>query len=132
MKRGPKPLPRKILESRGSIKRNPERHADREFEPEDLEELPTEPPEYLTGDQQAAWLHIYRHLPSGVVFAPDALALEMTARLWAKLWAGDITSIEFKQLNAMLGQFGMNPSDRTRVRQLGKPKKKNPFLTKAG
>ena len=123
MKPGPRPLPTEVARHRPGVKKNPKRLAARNDSPTGLDPLPMEPPDHIKGPQADAWRYIRGHIPEGVAFKSDALALEMISRLWAQFQAGGLDSQMTKFLDSMLGKFGLNPADRARVHQAQTPRR---------
>ena len=119
--------PSNVLDMNGSARRNPGRMRaqGRDTEPTDIPEI-GDPPEWLTGDQSRAWKYIVRKCAAGVLKESDEIAVEIGARLLAKMWSGDIPDQQLRQLDTLLGKLGMNPSDRSKV-SAGKTNKKNKF-----
>lgn len=114
-------IPTKILEMRGSFKKDPQRQTARANEPTDLP-LPGDPHSTLTDDQKKAWAYILERCPAGVLRQSDEIALEACARLYAEMRVGTIDRTGTKQLMDILSKFGMTPSDRSRVSAGDKPK----------
>jgi hypothetical protein len=106
--------PTSVLEIRGAFKANPQRAQDRANEPVVTEPL-GEPPKTFTGDQIQAWTDIVNYAPKGVLTSADTLAVERAARLLAKIRMGSASETEGRSFDALLGKFGMTPSDRSKV-----------------
>jgi hypothetical protein len=88
---------------------------DRSGEPRDLRPL-GEPPACLRGVALAAWRDIAATLAPGVLTSGDRFAVEIVARLLAKMRApGGLTAAEIARLQRGLGSLGMSPVDRSRV-----------------
>lgn len=123
-KPGPKPLPTKLLAARGAYKPHPERLRERENEPRDLDELGP-PSDDMSEMDCEAWKYFLGVIPEGVAFEADRPTLEVLCRLWTGFKSGtlDPNSAAARRLDSLLGKFGLNPSDRTRVHQMRKPKK---------
>lgn len=117
--------PTKVLEMRGAYRKHPERRAQRENEPVDLPDIEG-PPSYLTTDQLECWHTIVEKCADGVLKQSDEVALEIAARLFAEMRAGTIDRPGLKQLDTLLGKFGMNPSERSKV-SVSKSKPSNKF-----
>ena len=117
--------PTKILDARGSFKKDPQRK--RDGEPEVREPIGAIP-DYFGESQKAAWTQIVSQAPLGVLTEADTLAVEMAAKLLAEMrteW-DNFTVGKIGRLQALLGQFGMTPSERARL-NIAKPKDVNPF-----
>ena len=126
MARPAKPLNVHIL--KGTGKKHPERMRERENEPENINPI-GDAPETLSKIEQAAWHEIVNNAIPGVLGEADRLAVEETARLVVKCRGlGDEPAIgqERNLLNRYLGQMGMTPSERSKIR-IDKPKPKNKF-----
>ncbi|WP_250491618.1 hypothetical protein [Caballeronia sp. GAWG1-1] len=122
--------PAKVLEMRGSYKRNPSR---RREEPDASGPL-GDPPAYFSGAELAAWNDIASGAPRDVLTASDRITVELAARLLADSrvnWA-DFTAAKLARLEAMLGKFGMSPADRSKVAVGGKKNADNPFAQLLG
>jgi phage terminase small subunit len=88
---------------------------DRSGEPRDLRPL-GEPPATLRGAALAAWREIAASLAPGVLSAGDRFALEIVARLLAKMRTpAGLTAAEIARLQRGLASLGMTPADRSRV-----------------
>jgi hypothetical protein len=104
----------RVLEMRDAFTKHPERRRERENEPKGLPGLGECPPEL--GDLVVkAWEEIVKSAPSGVLTAADAISVKIAAILLAALNCGELGDKGRAQLIALLGKFGMNPSDRSRV-----------------
>ena len=122
--------PTNVLELRGSFKRHPERK--RTEEPNSLLAI-GDCPDRLDAGERAAWDEIVSTCCPGVLTNADRLAVEITARLLSESWeAGrEFEDVRRRQLYTLLGQFGMNPSDRTKIR-VEPPSKVNKFAALSG
>lgn len=88
---------------------------DRSGEPRDLRPL-GEPPATLRGVALAAWRDIAATLAPGVLTSGDRFAVEIVARLLAKMRTpAGLTAAEIARLQRGLGSLGMTPTDRSRV-----------------
>ncbi len=87
---------------------------DRSGEPRDLPPL-GEPPACLRGPALAVWREIAATVAPGVLAAPDRFALEIVARLLAKLRRDGLTASETRALQRGFASIGMTPADRSRV-----------------
>lgn len=105
-----------ILELRGAFKNHPGRRLERAGEPVTAEPVGT-PPEGLDDACKAAWNELVDIAPAGVLCRFDRVALEIAAVLLAQFRASpsDFPVTKLSRLNALLGQFGMTPSDRSKV-----------------
>ena len=102
--------PTKVLEMRGSYKRNPNR---RREEP-DVSGPLGDPPAYFSGAELAAWNEIASGAPRDVLTGSDHITVELAARLLADSRVNWVvfTAAKLARLEAMLGKFGMSPADR--------------------
>ncbi len=117
--------PTNVLELRGAFKRHPERKRSEETKsPYPIGECPSR----LDEGERAAWDEIVSTCCPGVLTHSDRLAVEIAARLLAESWeAGrEFDDVRRRQLYTLLGQFGMNPSDRSKIR-VEPPKTANKF-----
>ncbi len=122
--------PTNVLELRGSFKAQPSRR--RIAEP--ISQYPIgECPSRLDEGERAAWNEIVSTCCPGVLTHSDRLAVEITARLLSESWeAGrEFDDVRRRQLYTLLGQFGMNPSDRSKIR-VEPPKMANKFEALSG
>jgi hypothetical protein len=88
---------------------------DRSGEPRDLAPL-AEPPASLRGPALAAWREIVASVAPGVLTAGDRFALEIVARLLAKMRSrAGLTAAETSALQRGFASLGMTPADRSRV-----------------
>lgn len=117
--------PTSILKARGSFKKHPERR--RPDEPQVTEEL-GEPPAMLKSNELQAWRDIVEHCAAGVLRKSDRIAVEIAASLLAQYRRapGKFPSAKLGRLEILLGKFGMNPSDRSKVSAPRQPEN-NPF-----
>lgn len=119
--------PTNVLDMRGAFKKNPQRLRERENEPTVVDPL-EDPPKTFTGDQLQAWNDIVRTAPKGVLTAADSVAVESAARLLALERIGKASDSQGRRLDALLGKFGMTPSDRSKVSvSVPTPRQGNPF-----
>jgi hypothetical protein len=118
--------PTNLLDARSAFKKHPERRAERADEPIVTEPL-GEPPSAFTGDQLQAWKEIAEYAPGGVLTRADRHAVEEAARLLAMSRAGSATTADRRALHSLLGQFGMTPANRSKVRGSGAEKPQNKF-----
>jgi hypothetical protein len=115
----------RVLELRGSFKKNPNRK--REGEPEVTSSL-SAPPDDFTPAEAAAWHMIASKAPMGVLTDADWPSVVMAAKLWAEFMADseNFNTARVTRLHRMLGDFGLNPSDRAGM-SIPKPKEENVF-----
>lgn len=110
-----KPMtPTRVLEARGSFKAHPERR--RGGEP-----VVTEPigdcPAHIVGGAAQAWHEITTGAPDRVLTSADRLSVEVAAVLLAAFRAdpAEFPAARLVRLCALLGTFGMTPSDRAKM-----------------
>ena len=117
--------PTRILEMRGSFKKDPQRR--REGEPKVTDSL-SAPPDDFTPAETKAWHMIASKAPMGVLTDADWPSVVMAAILWAEFRAepAAFNTARVTRLHRMLGDFGLNPSDRAGM-SIPKPKTENPF-----
>jgi len=111
----PKPkTPTKILDWKGSYKKDPQRK--RKGEP-----MPTgkigKPPVWLSKDAAKAWRYLVRKCHPGVLTSMDGPGMVAMAVAFAPLMDKDKTLgvVEIKGISIMLGKFGFTPSDRAGI-----------------
>ena len=114
-----------VLALRGTFKKNPDRGRARADEPVVTEPL-GDPPEQLSAECCVAWDYLHKCAPYGVLTRADRVAFELAAVLFAQFRQSpfEMDSAKIARLNALLGQFGMTPSDRSKVTAL-QPKKQS-------
>ena len=116
-----------VLQARGAFEQNPERK--RIHEPEADKPLEKVPPDWMTEEQQATWLHLYdvaSHLP-GVLMGSDAVVFDIASQLYHE-FKQDFMAMSpsrIGQLRNALGQLGLTPVDRSRL--MVNKKDKNDF-----
>lgn len=118
-------IPSNVLELRGSFKAQPSRRRIAEpISPYPIGECPAR----LDEGERAAWYEIVSTSCPGVLTNADRLAVELAARLLAESWelCREFKDSRMRHLIMLLGSFGMNPSDRTRIR-VDAPKTVNKF-----
>lgn len=117
--------PTNVLDARGAFKKNPQRGAARENEPEPNGDI-GEPPQGITLDQHEAWKEIVACAPEGVLCKADRIALRVAATLYAEFIRNpaDMPAARIARLDSILARFGMTPADRSKVGapKGGKPK----------
>lgn len=104
--------PTAILDFRGAYKKDPQRR--RTNEPKQTKPLGV-CPKRLKGLQRAAWRELVANCAPKVLTKADRHALELTAVALADAWEAKTPrerSPRIKAAFAMLGKFGMNPSER--------------------
>ena len=117
--------PSNVLELRGSFKAQPSRRRIAEPQPP----YPVgDCPARLNDGERAAWDEIVSTCCPGVLTNADRLAVELAARLLSESWdmGRGFHDKRRTQLHQLLGCFGMNPSDRTKIR-VEPPAKVNKF-----
>ncbi len=126
--------PTNVLQLKGSYKKNPNRKPEAGTEPE-LKAGVGSPPEYLEDDVKAVWHEIVSLACDGVLGDSDRLILELAATLMAEFRRGGrdeqgrplFTDARLSRLQAALGQLGMTPADRSKVKVPQKAPPTNPF-----
>ncbi len=120
-------VPLNILKLRGSVAKNPARFKGRENEP--IPKAPLgNPPAHLGKDEKKCWRELVRSAPFGVIADCDAWSVEIMSCLMAEFRRSG-TSMPASRLNllhSILGRFGFNPADRSRV-SVPRQEKKNRF-----
>jgi len=119
---GRPPKPSKVLEMTGAFKKDPQRRRKRAGEPESAGPVGG-PPDPFTRNPDSPelqklcliWDELVADAPPGVLTRSDRIHLEVVCRLLLKVRGNYAKANEITQLNRMLGQIGMNPSDRARV-----------------
>ncbi len=121
----PRPrVPTNILELRGADKKHPDRMRERENEPVNNNPI-GKPPDYLSSEERKFWRMIIHDCIDGVFGEADRIAVSLAARLLTKCAGDTATGQEQMQLYRYLGQFGMTPSERSKISiPKGKPKNK--------
>jgi hypothetical protein len=117
--------PTNVLELSGAYKNHPERRAERENEPEPKAGIGP-PPSRFTPSEAEAWDYLVGIAPIGVLGDSDRAHLELAARLLSYSWHCSMEKIEAAKLTKLaqlLGQMGLNPSDRSKVKVGGKANK---------
>ncbi len=110
-----------LLKLRGSFDKHPERA--REDAPGAAPWTP-EPPENLTGEEQASWREVVSLLPKVALTATERVAVEAIARVLARLRATHSADPNFTKLSAELRawavQMGMTLQARAKLGTSGK------------
>jgi len=119
--------PTNVLELKGAFKKDPQRSAERENEPEAVGDV-GEPADNLNEHQKACWHDLVGRCHAGVLCAADAPFMEYAAKVWSQIRLSEEIDpklgIRFETICARLG---MTPADRSKV-QVAKPKEnENPF-----
>lgn len=117
--------PTKVLELKGAFKKNPQRK--RKSEPR-VNTPVGEPPKSLKKDELACWNEVVALSPPGVITSADRIAVEIAARLLAEFRKNfeEMPAARLMRLEALLGKFGMTPSDRAKIAAPGDDER-NPF-----
>ena len=98
-----------------TLARNRGRYADRELnEPKSTTSLGNVP-SHLSDAQKKIWKKLVSTISDGVLFAIDAIAIELTVRLIERMQNGTLKSNEIGQLRGCLASLGATPADRSRV-----------------
>jgi phage terminase small subunit len=113
------PRPRKptaLLELNGAFDKNPQRRRKRQHEPKPENPLGS-PPMHLRENEMAVWLELSEQLPAGVATSMDRAAFELVTCLLVQFrqHRESMTGSQMTLLATLLGRFGMNPADRSRV-----------------
>lgn len=94
-----------------------------------------EPPEFLTEDEKETWNYLVGIMPAGVLSETDRPTFEVLAKLFYRFRNGDyekdsvlpaLNGAELNKMVSIMGTYGMNPSDRQKIK-VEKKKKENPF-----
>ena len=120
--------PTNVLELKGAFKKDPQRAADRENEPEPQGEI-GDPPKHLSADERKCWVEIVSMCHAGTLCAADRLVVEHGARiLWALRSSEEYVDTKLMaRLEAVLGKLGLTPADRSKVQVLKPKENANPF-----
>lgn len=114
--------PAKILELKGSWKKDPQRRREPiaavgEFDPT--------PPAHLPQDHVRAWAWIVTQIPPGVLTASDRASIAIMAGLQARIWLmGELDYV--KELRQWFGQYGLTGAAREKLSAKPAPPR-NPF-----
>lgn len=114
------------MEMRGSFKAHPERRDQRADEPVGLPELRQDAPEWLSQPVKDAWKYLRAKLIPRVALEPDEPAFINLCEFWSRFVVNALPAPERKQMDTLLGKFGMNPSERSKV-SAGPKQKANKF-----
>lgn len=104
----------KVLKTRGSHKRHPERARARAREPKYTGPLGP-PPEKMRDVHKALWAELSAIVPEGVPEKSDRWMFEVLVCLMADFRKGIARAGEVNQLLNLLAKLGMTPADRSRV-----------------
>jgi hypothetical protein len=120
-------VPTNILKLRGADKKNPARFKERENEP--IPKAPLgNPPAHLGKDEKKCWRELVRTAPFGVIADCDAWSVELAVCLMTEFRrsGSEMPASRLNLLHSILGRFGFNPADRSRV-SIPKPERENRF-----
>jgi len=118
--------PTNVLDARGAFDKNPNR---RRVDPKSAGRLKP-PGKHLDDERRVIWREIVKMVPEGVITQSDRLMLEIAVELTWEFRQSplDFTAARLTRLEAILGKFGLSPSDRAKVAGPGGRKKaENPF-----
>lgn len=120
--------PTNVLALRGAFDKNPDRGRARANEPAPTKPLGL-PPKHLTDEQKAVWRELAKRLPEGVAFDSDRHAFEMLAVLFAEFRASQLRMPppQMRQIENLLGRFGLTPADRSKVKAIVGKKQADPW-----
>jgi len=106
--------PTNVLKLGSAPKNHPERLKDRENEPVNKNPI-GRPPTWLGKDERRAWRMIVKECIDGVLGEADRLAVAVASQIAAKCMMGEADHQDRTLLLRYLGQFGMTPSERTKI-----------------
>jgi len=109
-----------IQEAKGAFKHDPQRRSQREGEPEPNGPV-GDPPDYFDDELRSIWFEYVMKAHPGVLCLADSIHLEMACVLTRDFRRGELSGAKLSSLRTMLGQMGMNPSERSKV-SASKPK----------
>ncbi|MFK3846540.1 hypothetical protein [Stenotrophomonas sp. NPDC078853] len=123
--------PRKPLATHrltGAIEHDPGRFTDRLQEPEDDRPL-GDAPMHLEAKHRVCWGEIERISAPGVLRFGDRIAVEMTSVLLASFreLGPAMPDQKLRRLESMLGQLGLTPASRSKVKGTGMRNPNNAF-----
>lgn len=126
--------PTNILALRGAYKKHPERKPEAGTEPEPRGAV-GEPPEHMAADAKAVWHELVGLACPGVLGDSDRFLVEIVSTLMAEFRRGGVdengkslfSDAKLSRLQAGLGQLGMTPADRSKVKVPQKGPAKSPF-----
>ena len=106
----PRPrTPTAVLALRGAFKRNPNRLAERKYEPIVSTPLP-EPPKRLPRPVRDMWLDMKSH--GHWLTSADRFLVEIAAAFMARYQSDELKSAEVSLLIGLLGKIGFSPKER--------------------
>lgn len=111
--------PTAVLAFTGAFKKDPARGRARAGEPQPRARLAEEPPAHLDADSAGVWAEIMAVVPLDVLGNCDALAVEVAARLTVRMRTmepEDFNAAIFTQLMRALGELGMSPLGRVKIK----------------
>lgn len=117
--------PTAVQDARGYFRKHPDRKRDGE-------PVVTEPlgavPEGLKPGEMKAWQEIAEICPLGVLTQADRPTVLLAAKLYAEFMGSyaEMANPRLTLLNRVLGQLGLNPSDRASM-SIPQAKPENPF-----
>lgn len=120
--------PSNVLELKGAFAKNPARGRERENEMEPVGNV-GEPLEWLSESEVVCWHELRESVPDGCLARSDRHHLAYVSRLYAFIKETPVSETPpavMARFMAGLGQMGMNPSERSKVK-IGKGPAKNPF-----
>ena len=105
--------PTNVLDARGAFETHPDRRKAREGEAVGDGEIGNAP-RTLSKAGKKAWRYLVGQCPKGVLTSADRAAMELVAGAYAQLWDEDkpITIPHRNTVLAMMGKFGLTPTDR--------------------
>ena len=106
--------PTAVLKFTGAFQHDPVRARARAGEPTPRERLAETPPDYLPDDVKSVWQQVMSVVPLDVLGDCDVLAVEIVARLTARMRRDDDT--DWAQLRIALTELGMTPASRSKVK----------------
>lgn len=113
-----------MLELTGAFKKDPQRRALREGEPEVASPL-GDPPTVLDEAEQERWRELRRDVPW--LNVTHRQVVELAVRLWMKMRKNTATAGELALLKSCWTDLGMTPSASSRVKVPPAKAKKNAF-----
>ena len=106
--------PTNILKLGGIQKNHPERLKERANEPVNTNPI-GKPPTWLNVAEEKAWRMIIKECIAGVLGEADRLAVAVASQIAAKCMDHTADHQDRTLLLRYLGQFGMTPSERTKI-----------------
>ena len=124
---GRNPTPTNVLLLKGTNKNHPERIKKRADEPKDKRDIDAKPHARLkTKIEKECYKELIDNCIPSVLKQCDRTSVMIAAKLLARFVEDEATAAETAQLIKLLGQFGMTPSERTRIKMTPE-KPKNEF-----